>query len=457
MKPEASQTTAMLAQTRLKLKNAETSIAFLQEQHAKTLEGLHKEIEQLQKKNARLTFDLAMIAPPGSADSTKCKGCQQYEEELVTSKSEMLRLSSALSTEKGNCALLQHQLKELISKYSAELNSKDETLQRLVDDLERKSNAVALITQQYHQLRARFHQELDSLAQANSRCSHCYHHESTTTDEASPQDTTDTQRAQYSLRGLRLAPNPPSGISRRTPTSIRRRNFHRSTSSPVPCDISSMTNIDCTESTHAQPTPPSTPKPLLYSSSPPQLRRASRPIRRQMMSSATSLSEHPKRVSMHNSEASRSKATSPLEPVRRQKSGVIPLEISDIIQSSKNSKHEHAGPRQPPPVLPPIEPSKQLDSVSNQAFLLSSTNSKTTSPSNSRKQHRHLILSKAQGLSSAPVRPMRVMCYSQARLDTVDAQHVEEEVTKEGLEGVLLVNEMEDSAWTEVHQQGTDS
>jgi hypothetical protein len=42
----------MLARTRLKLKNAESSINFMQEQHARTLEELHKEIEKLQKKNA---------------------------------------------------------------------------------------------------------------------------------------------------------------------------------------------------------------------------------------------------------------------------------------------------------------------------------------------------------------------------------------------------------------------
>ena len=43
----------MLAQeTRQKLRNAESSIAFMQEQHARTLEGLHEEIQKLQKKNA---------------------------------------------------------------------------------------------------------------------------------------------------------------------------------------------------------------------------------------------------------------------------------------------------------------------------------------------------------------------------------------------------------------------
>lgn len=44
----------MLARTRLKLKNAESTISFMQEQHAKTLEDLHKEIEKLQRKNASM-------------------------------------------------------------------------------------------------------------------------------------------------------------------------------------------------------------------------------------------------------------------------------------------------------------------------------------------------------------------------------------------------------------------
>jgi hypothetical protein len=49
----------MLARARLKLKNAESSIAFIQEQHTRTLEGLHQEIQQLQQKNARQLLTLA--------------------------------------------------------------------------------------------------------------------------------------------------------------------------------------------------------------------------------------------------------------------------------------------------------------------------------------------------------------------------------------------------------------
>jgi hypothetical protein len=43
----------MLAQATLqKLRNAESSLVFMREQHTRTLEGLHEEIHKLQKKNA---------------------------------------------------------------------------------------------------------------------------------------------------------------------------------------------------------------------------------------------------------------------------------------------------------------------------------------------------------------------------------------------------------------------
>lgn len=80
----------MLARTRLKLKNAESSISFMQEQHAKTLEDLHREMEKLQKINASkygndntvhitslslliigLTFELTMAGAGGKSISGK--------------------------------------------------------------------------------------------------------------------------------------------------------------------------------------------------------------------------------------------------------------------------------------------------------------------------------------------------------------------------------------------------
>jgi len=47
----------MLAEARMKLRNAESSIAFLQTQHAEILQGLHAEIQTLQQKCARKLHD----------------------------------------------------------------------------------------------------------------------------------------------------------------------------------------------------------------------------------------------------------------------------------------------------------------------------------------------------------------------------------------------------------------
>ncbi len=378
-----------------------------------------------------------------------CLGCQQLEEELVSSKSEILRLSSALSSATDNNALLQHQLREMEAKYTSDLYSKDEALQTLNTDLERKSNTVALITQQYHQLRARFHQEIES----HPPCTQCHHQGSEETDAIS--DTDEAQRTQYhQLRGLRLTPNPPPmGISRRPPATTQRRNFRRTNSSPAPFEVSSMTSIESSGTTRALPTPPISPKPLSYSSSPPdQLRRASKPLRRQQQGrSATSLSGHSKQPvkTLYRSD------NTPLDPFRRQASEIVRSEISDIIESSK--RQDHVSVKQPPPVLPPIELNEQIDSVSSQAIALSSSDLQSTPPTTTRKQHRHFILSKAQGLSSAPVRPMRVLCYNQARLDTAIEVAKEEKVIPDGVEGVLLVNKTKDNQWTELHHhQGTD-
>ena len=41
----------MLAQITQELRNAEKSIKFIQKQHAKILDDLHQEIDELQKKN----------------------------------------------------------------------------------------------------------------------------------------------------------------------------------------------------------------------------------------------------------------------------------------------------------------------------------------------------------------------------------------------------------------------
>ena len=88
----------MLARARLKLKNTESSIAFIQEQHTRTLEGLHQEIQQLQQKNARqlltlpdalihflcagLTFELAVQGTSAPKQGLNCQLAKLYRQRL---------------------------------------------------------------------------------------------------------------------------------------------------------------------------------------------------------------------------------------------------------------------------------------------------------------------------------------------------------------------------------------
>ena len=51
----------MLAEARMKLRNAESAIVFLQTQHAEILQGLHAEIQALQQKCARKLYDAIMF------------------------------------------------------------------------------------------------------------------------------------------------------------------------------------------------------------------------------------------------------------------------------------------------------------------------------------------------------------------------------------------------------------
>lgn len=50
----------MAGSIEVQLRNAQSSILFMQQEHAQTLQGLHGELQKLQKKCADLTFELAM-------------------------------------------------------------------------------------------------------------------------------------------------------------------------------------------------------------------------------------------------------------------------------------------------------------------------------------------------------------------------------------------------------------
>ena len=372
-------------------------------------------------------------------------------------------------------------------------------MRKLNSELETKANTVALITQQYHQLSLRFHQELE----ANARVITCTCHKNQPCNPGivngedvidSDHEAGDIRWSQQQYRGLRLGPNPPTGLSRRTPTTIQQRKY-RTTSSPVPCEVSSMSSLEnstpnlSSSAGRRLPTPPISPRPLSSSSSPPHLRRASKPIRRQTPSLGSEVSvRYTDATSVVNSNplpsrsqvkqrnnrkqsSDRSATSLPLVPVKQQKVGSLPSAISDIMQSRE--KDVQVVPKPPPPILPPIVAGTRTSNIDpldipqghdvlmSSNSSLSNTNFQSTPPSH-RRQHRHFILSRDQGLSSAPVRTMRVLCYSRTELDRHDNGDLTKEDSKGGLEAadrMLLVKETvsrEEQKWQELHQQGTD-
>ncbi|CAI8010073.1 Coiled-coil domain-containing protein 92 [Geodia barretti] len=153
----------MLARARLKLKNTESSIAFIQEQHTRTLEGLHQEIQQLQQKNARLTFELAVQGTSAPKQET-CK----HADEIQAYKSEVHSLQTALTTCKEEIKFLKHKLMSVESNLSEEVAERDAQIGHLSAEVERRARIIAHLTKQLHQMRMEFTRFLEDASRMQS-------------------------------------------------------------------------------------------------------------------------------------------------------------------------------------------------------------------------------------------------------------------------------------------------
>lgn len=448
-----------------------------------------------------------------------CIGCQQLQEELVSSKADMLRLRSALNFQKETITLVQHQIREMEVKYSRELNLKDEILKKLNADLETKSNTVALITQRYHQLSLRFHCEQTSSGTQTSTICTCQKHNDHKVTSVSEQRATssdrdminsrDSQTSQLQYRGTQFEPKPPSGISRRSYTVNQPINAH-DTSPSVPWEVSSMSSLEISApiasspAYYKVPTPPKSSRPLSSSSSPPHLRRASKPIRRQTSSlgavvpvrGITQTSSHvtsgllpskhqmkARRIHENFPNSSDRLSTSTLfDPGTVQKHKVLTSDMSDILPSYEKDVQllSHTSP----PLLPPIVTDGGIDTstIGNSSAnptldqldlipLINSTNSltnhnlQTIPPSRARLPHHNFILSRSRvhGMNSAPVRAMRVMYHGQNGLDQQNDADMKDDskISLDDAAGrVLLVEDVtgsrEDQKWQQLYQRGTD-
>lgn len=472
----------MLAQLRIKLKNAECAVAFLQTQHAKTLEGLHNEIQKLQIQNAKLTFELAMAGPRKGQTTGPQYECKHLEADLVQSKAEVLTLRSTVARQEEAISLLQHQSEESGRTFGRELKERDERVSVLLKEIEDKSDAVATLTQQLHRSHVLLKRALDG--QDGSSLS----------TAAQPDDRTLHHTTNRTRRIQRTVSNPSSenvklcsnlGAIDTLPTSRPSPPPSSSEGSRLSLSASSITQRlppSPSDVTHPLLSPtPLTPRPPSTSPSGGSVRRASNPLRKCVQPhSSPPLSGSlimPTHATMPPSDTYADPTTVPaqqlkLGPVQSRKRSNPPPDVASILQNQ--GKETQVIGKPPPPVLPPIRldeisqplpPSQSDPNLSQKGSTLEGEDGTTLAHDctiivgtrvHLPQGHRHIILAKSPGGVGSSPSTLRVMQYGGAAAVGEDPSQGAGEETAEG---TLMVKEnvsRKDQAWQELHQHGSD-
>ncbi|XP_001627913.3 uncharacterized protein LOC5507266 [Nematostella vectensis] len=232
--------TETLAQTRLQLQNAESSVLFMQQEHAQTLKGLYAEISKLQKKCGELTFKIAMNATSSTTDEGQlCQELSEAQETIKTLRSENTDFKAIIDTGYKRIVLLETQLNGFEQKYNQDIMERDKHISILTKELTAKSDTVAYLTTQLHQSKiknaSRKQEQAMLSGQAKERkensISSAKHKESSgnVTSEVSGFAEESTGSATC------VTPSPPA--EKATGPRVR-RPFRRSATSPSPIDTS---------------------------------------------------------------------------------------------------------------------------------------------------------------------------------------------------------------------------
>ncbi|KAI8494746.1 Coiled-coil domain of unknown function [Branchiostoma belcheri] len=115
---------ATLTQLQDKLRSAQSSILFMQQEHAKTLKGLHEEMHKLQKKCAELTFQLAMETTSTPDEDYFRKKSVGLEKELKQKDDDWKDVQEQAEKKDKRIEMLEQQLRAQEKKFKDELKLK---------------------------------------------------------------------------------------------------------------------------------------------------------------------------------------------------------------------------------------------------------------------------------------------------------------------------------------------
>ncbi|XP_078611879.1 coiled-coil domain-containing protein 92-like [Branchiostoma floridae x Branchiostoma japonicum] len=144
---------ATLTQLQDKLRSAQGSILFMQQDHAKTLKGLHEEMHKLQKKCAELTFQLAMETTSTPDEDYFRKKSVGLEKELKQKDDEWKDVQEHAEKKDKRIEMLEQQLRAQEKKFKDELKLKSTKMAQLSNELDSKSATIAYLTTQLHQVK----------------------------------------------------------------------------------------------------------------------------------------------------------------------------------------------------------------------------------------------------------------------------------------------------------------
>lgn len=145
----------LLAHTQEKLQNVESSMGFMQAEHAHTLHGLHEEIHKLQTKCSELTFELHMNSAGPSTAQCDHRGeinllKQKYKAKLSEIREDNVKLKTGLDTKIAKIKLLEFQAKTHKEDSIESLQKKDLLIKTLRAELDTKSDDLAYLMSKLH-------------------------------------------------------------------------------------------------------------------------------------------------------------------------------------------------------------------------------------------------------------------------------------------------------------------
>ncbi|KAK6306489.1 hypothetical protein J4Q44_G00234140 [Coregonus suidteri] len=137
------------------LHSAQKNLLFLQQDHAKTLKGLHAEIRRLQQHCTDLTYELTVRSSnPTDSSEARCRElhskCEELEAQLKVKEEENTELLRDLEQKNAMISVLENTIKEREKKYLEELKMKSHKLAVLSGELEQRGCTIAYLTSQLH-------------------------------------------------------------------------------------------------------------------------------------------------------------------------------------------------------------------------------------------------------------------------------------------------------------------